>query len=62
MKTLKIQRRLFADKELQLTKSEYERLLTAARESDDERLFLLIQTICSCGLRVSEVRFVTLRR
>ena len=60
VKTLKIQRRLFADKELELTKSEYERLLTAARESDDERLFLLIQTICSCGLRVSEVRFVTL--
>ena len=60
VKTLKIQRRLFADKELELIKSEYERLLTAARESDDERLFLLIQTICSCGLRVSEVRFVTL--
>ena len=39
IKTLKIQRRIFADKEKELTKAEYERLLTAAK--DKQTLALL---------------------
>ena len=59
VKTLKIQRRIFADKEKELTKAEYERLLTAAKDRKNERLYYLMQTIASTGLRVSEIKYVT---
>ncbi len=58
VKSLKLQKRSFLPAERELTKSEYERLLTAAR-AKSERLCLLLQTICSTGIRVSELRFVT---
>lgn len=59
VKSLKIQKQIFASKDKELTKAEYERLLEAARSEKNERLYLLMQTICSTGIRVSEVRFVT---
>ncbi len=59
VKTLKIQRRIFADKEKELTKAEYERLLTAAENKRNERLYYLMQTIGSTGLRISELKYVT---
>ncbi len=59
VKTLKIQRRIFADKEKELTKVEYERLLTAAKNKKNERLYYLMQTIASTGLRISELKYVT---
>ena len=54
IKTLKIQRCIFADKEKELTKAEYDRLLTAAKNKNNDRLYYLMQTICSTGIRVSE--------
>ena len=59
VKTLKIQRRIFADKSKELSKAEYERLLFAARDKKNERLYYLMQTIASTGLRVSEIKYVT---
>lgn len=59
IKTLKIQRQIFSNKDKELTKDEYERLLTAAKSKKNEKLYLLMQTICSTGIRVSELRFVT---
>ena len=59
VKTLKIQRQIFADKEKELTKAEYERLLTAAKNKRNERLYYLMQTIGSTGLRISELKYVT---
>ena len=59
VKTLKIQRRIFASKEKELSKAEYERLLTAAKNKKNERLYYLMQTIASTGLRVSEIKYVT---
>ncbi|MBR5536260.1 MAG: tyrosine-type recombinase/integrase [Clostridia bacterium] len=59
VKTLKIQRRIFADKEKELTKAEYERLLSAAKNKKNERLYYLMQTIGSTGLRISELKYVT---
>ena len=59
VKTLKIQRRIFADKSKELTKAEYERLLTVAKNKKNERLYYLMQTIASTGIRVSEVKYVT---
>ncbi|MBE6682497.1 MAG: integrase, partial [Ruminococcaceae bacterium] len=59
VRSLKIQKQIFASKEKELTKAEYERLLDVAKSKKNERLFLLMQTICSTGIRVSELRFVT---
>lgn len=59
VKALKIQKQIFASKEKELTKSEYERLLSAAKSKHNERLYLLMQTVCSTGIRVSELRFIT---
>lgn len=59
VKNLKIQKQIFASADRELTKAEYERLLLAAKQKKNERLYLLMQTICSTGIRVSEVRFIT---
>lgn len=59
VKSLKLQRQLFCKSEKELTKQEYERLLKAAREKQNERLNLIMQTICSTGIRVSELPYVT---
>lgn len=59
VKTLKIQRQIFTDKSKELSKAEYERLLFAAKDRKNERLYYLIQTIASTGLRVSEIKYVT---
>lgn len=59
VKTLKIQRQIFASDEKELTKAEYERLLKAAKSKKNERLYLLMQTICATGIRVSELRHIT---
>ena len=59
VKNLKIQKQIFASSDKELTKSEYDRLLQAAKQKKNERLYLLMQTICSTGIRVSEVRYIT---
>lgn len=59
VKTLKIQRRIFADKDRELTKAEYERLLKAAKSKNNERLYYLMQTICVTGIRISELKYIT---
>ena len=59
VKNLKIQRQTFANKDNELSKEEYERLLTAAKSKGNEQLYFLMQTICATGIRVSELRYVT---
>ena len=59
VKTLKIQRRIFADRSKELSKAEYERLLFAAKDKKNEQLYYLMQTVASTGLRVSEIKYVT---
>ena len=58
-KLLKLQQRTFRDAARELTREEYQRLLSAARDRGQTRLALLLETICATGIRVSEVRFVT---
>ena len=57
VKTIRQQRRVFLPEEKELSRQEYENLLKAAQNKP--RLCLLMQTICSTGIRVSEHRFVT---
>ena len=59
VKFIKIQKQIFTSKDKELTKTEYERLLNAAKSKNNRRLYYLMQTICSCGLRVSELKFIT---
>ena len=60
IKTLKIQKQIFAKDEKELTKDEYKRLLNAAKSKGNQKLFLLMQTICATGIRVSELKYITL--
>ena len=59
IKALKIQRQIFSSIDKELTKAEYERLLTVAKSKKNERLYYLMQTICSTGIRVSGLRYIT---
>jgi len=59
MKLLKIQRNTFISKDRILTHGDYERLINAARIKNDEQLVLLMQTLGSTGMRVSELKFIT---
>lgn len=59
IRPLKIQSAVFSEREKELTKDEYKRLVETAHRLGNERLSLIIETICSTGIRVSEVRFIT---
>ena len=59
LKTIKIQRQAFCSEEKELTKAEYIRLIRTAQQKGNERLNLVIQTICGTGIRVSELQFIT---
>lgn len=59
VKQFKLQRKSFCSEEEELTKAEYIRLLNAAKQRRNERLYLLLQTICGTGIRVSELQFIT---
>lgn len=59
IKFLKVQRRLFRDQSRELTRPEYDRLLSAARARGQDRLALLMEAICATGIRVSEVKYIT---
>ena len=61
IKSLKIQKQIFSKEDKELTKDEYRRLLAAAKNKKNERLYLLMQTICSTGIRVSELKFITVK-
>ena len=59
VKSLKLQRQVFCPEEKELTKAEYLRLVETANRKGNGRLALLIQTICGTGIRVSELKFIT---
>ena len=59
VKLLNIQKSLFCDESRELTRSEYARLVRAAEQDGNQRLALVLQTICATGIRVSELRFIT---
>ncbi len=59
VKSLKLQQQVFCPEEKELTKAEYARLCKAAERKDNERLNLILQTICGTGIRVSELQYIT---
>ena len=59
VKLLRIQKKVFREKEKELTRKEYEKLLEAARRQGKQRLQLLMECIGNTGIRVSEVKYIT---
>ena len=59
LKSVRVQRPAFRDESRELTEGEYRRLLAAARGRKNERLLLVMETVCATGIRVSELRFFT---
>ncbi|MFR2848316.1 MAG: tyrosine-type recombinase/integrase [Hungatella hathewayi] len=59
VKLFKIQRVQFSEKEKELTEKDYERLVHTAERKGDTRMSMLLQTIGSTGIRISELRFIT---
>jgi len=59
VKYLRIQRQLFRHSNKELTQAEYLKLINKAQELGKERLSLLMQTICATGIRVSELKYIT---
>lgn len=57
VKSLKLQQSAYCTEEKELTKEEYLRLLAAAGQQT--RLYLILETICSTGIRVSELCYFT---
>lgn len=56
---LKVQRQMFRDANRELKRADYERLIATARARGQDRLALLMETICATGIRVSEVQAIT---
>lgn len=59
VKLLKVQRRAFIDEDRELSGDEYRRLLRAAQARGSKRLYLIMLTLCSTGIRISELPFIT---
>lgn len=59
VKTLKLQQQVYYPEEKELTRREYTRLCRAAERRHNQRLCLILQTICGTGIRVSELRYIT---
>lgn len=59
VKSLKLQQQVFCPEEKELTRAEYARLCRMAEHKHNERLNLILQTICGTGIRVSELQFIT---
>ena len=59
VKSIKTQRKIYCPENKELTKAEYLRLLNAAEQNHNNRLYLILQTICGTGIRVSEPQFIT---
>lgn len=59
VKSIKLQRQVYCPEEKELTKAEYTRLVNTAKQKGNERLNLILQTICGTGIRVSELQYIT---
>ena len=59
VKPVRIQKKAYRDREREMSRAEYERLLDAAKEHGNDRLYYLLQTLASTGIRISELQAIT---
>lgn len=58
---LRIQRRLFRKADRELSRTEYDKLVQTAQTEKKTRLALILETLCATGIRVSEVKYITVQ-
>lgn len=59
VRALRLQKQMFREDSRELTRADYDRLVTTARSAEQERLALIMEAICATGVRVSEVKYLT---
>lgn len=59
VKTYKLQQELFVPESRELTKEEYKRLVQTAEKKGHTRIAMILQSICATGIRVSELKYIT---
>ena len=59
IRQIRIQKRAYCPQEQELSKREYQMLVNTARTKGNEKLAMMIQTICGTGIRVSELQYIT---
>lgn len=59
IKPIRLQQQIFRPEEKEMTRQEYERLCETAMKKKNERLLLIMQTLCGTGIRISELQFIT---
>ncbi|MDO4267018.1 MAG: tyrosine-type recombinase/integrase [Eubacteriales bacterium] len=59
VRLIRIRRQMFCSEKGELSRAEYERLVDAARKEKNERMEMLLQTVCSTGIRISELSYIT---
>lgn len=59
LKLLRIQQKAYCSEDKELSREEYLRLVRTAERKGNHKLALLLQTLCSTGIRVSEVKYIT---
>ena len=55
-----MQHRAFIEGNRELTEAEYRRLLSAAKQRKNKRLYYLLLTVCATGIRISELKYITM--
>lgn len=59
LKLLKIQREVFLPENREITKDDYQKLLVAAKKQGKERLYFIMMTLAGTGIRISELKYIT---
>lgn len=59
LKMLRVQRESFLSEEREITKAEYQKLLSTAKRIGKERLYLIMMTLGGTGIRISELKYIT---
>lgn len=58
-RTYRIQKEAFISRKKNLSMYEYKKLVLAVRRKGNKRLEMIIQTLCSMGIRISELSYIT---
>lgn len=59
VKNYRVQREIFCPKDKHLSEKEYKRLVRTANRLGKRRISMILQTICSTGMRVSELSYLS---
>lgn len=59
VRQLRVQNETYCTEEKELSRQEYCRLVKTAAALGDKRMSLLLQTLCSTGIRISELPYIT---